>query len=109
MVDVVMSSTGRAIAELLEARTGFRREAGQQGEAVLAGPYVLDATYNGVRLAEDFDLQLVVPDDYPAVLPKVKETSGQNDPGYEHLYLDGTLCLGVRGELLLPNLKIRLS
>ena len=105
MVDVTMSSTEKAIAELLKACTGFRREAGQQGEVVLAGPYVLDATYNGVRLAEDFDLQLVVPGDYPASLPKVRETSGIIDSGYEHLYLDGTLCLGVRGELLLAQLE----
>lgn len=61
MVDVATSNPERAIAELLEACTGFKREAGQQGEVVLAGPYALDATYNGVRLAEDFDLQLVVP------------------------------------------------
>lgn len=100
-----MSSTERAIAELLKACTGFSREAGQQGEAVLAGPYTLDATYNGVRLAEDFDLQLVVPGDYPASLPRVRETSGIIDPGYEHLYLDGTLCLGVCGELLLAQLE----
>lgn len=100
-----MSSPERAIAELLEACIGFKREVGQQGEVVLAGPYALDATHNGVRLAEDFDLQLVVPGDYPASLPKVRETSGIIDPGYEHLYLDGTLCLGVRGELLLAQLE----
>lgn len=105
MVDVATSNPERAIAELLEACTGFKREAGQQGEVVLAGPYALDATYNGVRLAEDFDLQLVVPSDYPASLPKVRGTSGIIDPGYEHLYLDGTLCLGVRGELLLAQLE----
>lgn len=105
MVDVAMSSPERAIAELLKAYTGFKCEAGQQGEVVLAGPYALDATYMGVRLAEDFDLQLVVPGDYPASLPKVRETSGIIDPGYEHLFLDGTFCLGVRGELLLAQLE----
>ena len=99
-----MSSPERAIAELLKAYTGFKCEAGQQGEVVLAGPYALDATYMGVRLAEDFDLQLVVPGDYPASLPKVRETSGIIDPGYEHLFHDGTFCLGVRGELLLAQL-----
>lgn len=105
MVDVATSSPERAIAELLKACAGFRREVGRQGEAILAGPYALDATYNGVRLAEDFDIQLLVPGDYPASLPKVKETSDIIDSGYEHLYLDGTLCLGVRGELLLAQLE----
>lgn len=107
MVDVAMTSPERAIEELLKVRTGFKREAGQQGKVILTGPYSLDATYNGVRLAEDFDLQLVVPGDYPASLPTVRETSGVIDPGYEHLYLNGTFCLGVRGELLLANLKTR--
>ena len=101
MVDVATSSPESAIAELLKAYTEFKCEAGQQGKFVLAGPYALDATYNEVRLAEDFDLQLVVPGDYPASLPKVRETSGGIEPGYEHLYLDRTFCLGVRGELLL--------
>lgn len=105
MVDVATSSPERAIAELLQAYTGFKREAGQQGKAILAGPYALDASYNGVRLAEDFDLQLVVPGDYPASLPEVRETSGIIDPGYEHLYLNGNFCLGVRGELLLAQLE----
>ena len=105
MVDVAMTSPERAIEELLKVRTGFKREAGQQGKVILTGPYSLDATYNGVRLAEDFDLQLVVPGDYPASLPTVRETSGVIDPGYEHLYLNGTFCLGVRGELLLAQLE----
>lgn len=105
MVDVATSSSERAIAELLKAHPEFKREAGQQGKVVLAGSYALDATYKGVLLAEDFDLQLVVPGDYPASLPKVRETSGVIDPGYEHLYLDGTFCLGVRGELLLAQLE----
>lgn len=95
----------KAVAELLGMRDDFRREEGKQGEIVLTGPYSLDAAYNGIRLAEDFGLQLVVPDDYPASLPKVKEVSGVIDPGYEHLYGDGTLCLGVCGELLLAQLK----
>lgn len=105
MVDVVTSGPEMAIADLLKAHAGFKREAGQRGEVVLTGPYALDATYNGVRLAENFDLQLVVPGDYPASLPEVRETSGIIDPGYEHLYLDGSFCLGVRGELLLAQFE----
>lgn len=48
MVDVAMTSPERAIEELLKVRTGFKREAGQQGKVILTGPYSLDATYNGV-------------------------------------------------------------
>lgn len=105
MVDVAATNSEKAIAELLKARTEFARETIQQGVTVVAGPYTLDATHNGIRLAEDFSLQLIVPDDYPARLPKVKEISGAIDSEYEHLYCDETFCLGVCGELFLTQLE----
>lgn len=55
--------------ELLEARSEFEREDGKQGGIAVIGPYALDATYDDIRLAEDFRLQVTVPADYPASLP----------------------------------------
>lgn len=91
--------------ELLEARSEFEREDDKQGGIAVIGPYALDATYDDIRLAEDFRLQVTVPADYPASLPQVKEVSGALDSSYEHLYSDGTLCLGIQGELLLEQLE----
>lgn len=105
MVDVTPTGSEKAVVELLEARSEFERYDGKQGEIAVIGPYALDATCDGIRLAEDFRLQLTVPADYPASLPRVREVSGAIDPGYEHLYSDGSLCLGIQGELLLAQLE----
>lgn len=105
MVDVTPTGSEKAVVELLEARSEFERDDGKQGEIAVIGPYALDATCDGIRLAEDFRLQLTVPADYPASLPRVREVSGAIDPGYEHLYSDGSLCLGIQGELLLAQLE----
>ncbi|RGL11678.1 hypothetical protein DXC81_02530 [Collinsella tanakaei] len=105
MVDVTPTGSEKAVMELLEARSEFEREDGKQGGIAVIGPYALDATYDDIRLAEDFRLQVTVPADYPASLPQVKEVSGALDSSYEHLYSDGTLCLGIQGELLLEQLE----
>lgn len=105
MGDVTTAGSEKAVAELLEARSEFEREDTTRGEITVAGPYALDATYDGIRLAENFRLQVIVPADYPANIPQVKEVSGAIDPGYEHLYRNGALCLGVQGELLIEQLE----
>lgn len=105
MVDVTPTGSEKAVVELLEARSEFEPDDSKQGEIAVIGPYALDATCDGIRLAEDFRLQLTVPADYPASLPRVKEVSGAIDPRYEHLYSDGSLCLGIQGELLLEQLE----
>lgn len=105
MVDVTPTGSEKAVVELLEAHSEFERDDGKQGEIAVIGPYALDATCDGIRLAEDFRLQVTVPADYPVSLPRVKEVSGAIDPGYEHLYSDGSLCLGIQGELLLEQLE----
>lgn len=105
MVDVTATSSEKAVMELLKTRSEFKREGGKHGEIIVEGPYALDAIYDGIRLTEEFRLQMIIPPDYPASLPQVKEVSGTIDPGYEHLYRNGTLCLGVQGELLLAQLE----
>lgn len=105
MVAVGADGPERAVLELLDAYEGLEREDGQSGEVVVSGSFALDATYDGIRLVEDFKLRLLVPGDYPESLPAVKEVSGIIGSEYEHLYRDGTLCLGVQGELLLSQLE----
>ena len=94
-----------AISAFLEVYDKFERVSCNQGETIVVGPYTLDATHNDVRLVEDFKLQIIVPAGYPNSLPKVKEISGIIEREYEHLYPDGTLCLGIQGELLIAQLK----
>lgn len=93
------------IAELTASYGGLEYMAREDGSTVITGPYALDASYDGIRLAEDFDLQLTVPADYPKSLPRMREMSGIIAPGYEHLFVDGSFCLGVQGELLIAQQK----
>lgn len=104
MGDVALFCTDEAISALLEKYGKFERFNNIHDTTVLIGPYSLNAVHNGVRLVEDFTLQLIVPADYPNSLPKVSELTGIINPCYEHLYPDGTFCLGVQGELLIAQL-----
>lgn len=93
------------LAELSTIYGGLKYAACEDGSTVVTGPYALDATYDGIRLAEDFELQLTIPVDYPESLPRARELSEIIAPSYEHLFVDRSFCLGVQGELLIAQLK----
>lgn len=93
------------IAKLFATYSGLEHTTHENGCTVITGPYALDASYDGIRLAEDFELQLTIPADYPESLPRVKEISDIIAPSYEHLFVDRSFCLGVQGELLIAQLK----
>ena len=92
-------------AELFASYGDLECTSREDGRTVITGPYALDASYDGIRLAEDFDLQLTIPANYPKSLPRARELSGIIAPSYEHLFVGGDLCLGVQGELLIAQLK----
>lgn len=93
------------LAKLFATYSGLEYTAHENGCTVVTGPYAIDASYDGIRLAEDFELQLTIPADYPESLPKVREMSDIIAPSYEHLFVDCSFCLGVQGELLIAQLK----
>lgn len=105
MGDVAKSGPEQAVLALLKVYDEFVRTEDQQGNVVVVGPYSLDAVHENIRLAEDFKLQMTLFADYPNSLPRVKEVSRIIDRKYEHLYSDGTFCLGIHGELLLAQLE----
>jgi len=52
------------------------------------------ANYEGLESIEDwFEIEIVIPEDYPTSLPAVTELQGKVRSDYEHLYSDGTFCL----------------
>ena len=93
------------LAKLFATYSGLEYATHENGRTVVTGPYALDASYDGIRLAEDFKLQLTIPADYPESLPRVREISDIIAPSYEHLFADRSFCLGVQGELLIAQLK----
>lgn len=62
-------------------------------------PYRLNAEFDGCQIVEDYRLRIVLHDGYPSVLPSVYEESGKICDEFAHRYPDGSLCVGVPGEL----------
>jgi len=70
------------------------------GEIEVFGLISMDATFNGIRLFDEYFLKIVIPPDYPGELPKVYSDVNSFPLGFEHYYHDGELCLGVENDIL---------
>ena len=67
-----------------------------QTETVLAGPVAFEARPDNMEtISASFDIELTLPHAFPNQLPLAKETGGRIRAEYEHVFTDGTLCLGV--------------
>lgn len=75
------STFKQLISELHAAYGGFECAATESGGAVITGPYALDAAYKGIRLAEDFELQLTIPKDYPPGPSESQRAHEHHRPG----------------------------
>lgn len=68
------------------------------------------AKRDNIELLDDFEIEITIQSEYPNALPKIKELSKKIPNGYEHIYNNNNLCLGVDTEILLkfrknPKLK----
>lgn len=75
----------------------------------MGGNVFINAECKSIQLADDFDIEIIVPKNFPKTLPLVKEKSGKIPKDFEHIYHDGTLCLAVNAEIKIfvneiPNL-----
>lgn len=71
----------------------------QDNECIFVGELILNHVYNDVRMTGKFDIEIVVPRDFPLALPTVKELSNCIDDSYTHRYPNGYLCLASNLEL----------
>ena len=84
------------IAELQNIHEGLTVIAHTADETLLIGSLPFEASADGLNpITATFDVELIIPDDYPERLPRVRETGGKVDSDYEHICDDGTLCLAV--------------
>jgi len=84
------------IAELQSFHKGLKKIEEKKREIVLSGPLPFEATADGhSTLTECFEIELIIPNGYPKILPRVRETGGKIDSDYGHLNQDRTLCLEV--------------
>lgn len=94
-----MSHARLRAMELVDAGLGFVVASEDESSITMEGDYALFAEHDGVLLAEDYRLRIVVPSDYPNAIPAVFEISNLIPSNYEHKYENGALCLGVDGEI----------
>lgn len=71
------------------------------GEDIFCGELLLNHIYNDVRMTGKFNVEIVVPRDYPLALPIVNELSNCIAEGYPHRYEGGQLCLASNLELMM--------
>ena len=84
------------IAELQEKHKGLAQVLEAEHETVLAGPLPFEASADGhASITASFEIELCIPSQCPDGLQRTRETGGEIDGGYEHVYTDGTLCLAV--------------
>lgn len=75
-------------------------EISKRGSAyVFSGELILNHVFKDVRMTGKFNLEIVVPGDFPLAFPKVRELSNCINKNYPHRYKDGQFCLASDLEL----------
>jgi len=87
----------RQIVELTSVHKGLTYVVGHDdAETIVSGALPFEASADGLEtITESFEIELIIPHDFPETLPRVKETGGRIGTDYEHLHPGGTLCLAV--------------
>ena len=95
-----MTDLAAQIAELQSFHEGLKKTAEKNREIVLSGPLPFEAQPDGLASITDrFEIEMLIPESYPDRLPQVRETGGKINSDYEHVSIDGTLCLAVPSEM----------
>lgn len=68
---------------------------------IIKGPLQLNHRYNDFIVNEIFEIEIEIPDKYPYAIPIVREIGNKISRRYSHIYPDGSLCLGIDGEIIL--------
>lgn len=59
----------------------------------IQGLLMFSAEYTGHRIDDEYSIKILLPGDYPEIVPKAFETAGRIPRDF-HKFLDGSLCLG---------------
>ncbi|MCY3687422.1 MAG: hypothetical protein OXG90_00380 [Gammaproteobacteria bacterium] len=87
------------ITELKSKYRGLTRLRKTEKGSVIFGALPFEASSDGLETLSDyFEIDLIVPKNYPNSLPWVLETSGRICDTYDHVYENGKLCLAVPTE-----------
>ncbi len=65
-----------------------------EGPWIIKGLLALLAEYSGHLIDDEYAIEIIIPEEYPDRLPRLRET-GNRIPRSFHHYQDGSLCLGA--------------
>ncbi len=104
-----MSSIKRQIDELIDYCPNLKIIKTDKKSYVVEGNVFINAKNSNIQLADDFEIEITIPKDFPNKIPKIREKSGKIPTHFEHINSDGTLCLAIDTEMLIymkevPNL-----
>ena len=95
-----MTELTSQIFELQAIHRGLKKTEEKKYEIALSGHLFFEAAPDGLAsITDSFEIEMLIPNAYPDMLPRVKETGGKIDNHYEHVFTDGTLCLAVPVEI----------
>ena len=84
------------ITELQNTHQGLSHVTEKDGEIIVSGSLPFEASADGFEtITSAFDIELIIPFDYPKNLPRAYEASGEIACEYEHVFDDKKLCLAV--------------
>ncbi len=66
---------------------------------IIKGLFILNHEYNHIPLYDDYEIEIQVPNEFPRLFPRIRETSGKLPSDFGHWYANGELCLGTRCEI----------
>ena len=84
-------------SQLCETFSGLGLNENEDGRFTIAGNLGFTVTHDGKTVEDDYDIEIIVPTDYPDNHPTVKETGNRIPRDKDnHVYpTNGTLCLGA--------------
>lgn len=84
------------LVELTGVHKGLATIVEHDIETIVSGMLPFEASADGLEtIKESFEIELLIPHDFPDTLPRVKETGFRIEEDYDHRNPDGTLCLAV--------------
>ncbi|MBA2491859.1 MAG: hypothetical protein H0V34_09195 [Gammaproteobacteria bacterium] len=86
----------RQISELIAVHKRLINVLERGTETIVSGALPFEASADGFEtIADRFEIELAIPDAFPDMLPRVRETAGRIERSYPHINVEGTLCLAI--------------
>ena len=86
-----MTELTSQIAELQAIHRELKKTGEKKDEIVLSGQLPFEAAPDGFApITDSFEIKMLIPNAYPDILPRVRETGGKIDSKYEHVFRTGS-------------------